>query len=162
MALVPSTSFAFASSFECGAKCTHRLHVSPPGSGPRQVDAPTKKSLAAGPLKLSPAISRSAAPVLVTVTSCGALTVLCGWVGNSSPFGPTAAAGRVSAVGIGLTWPEAFEPQHATAPLERTAHEWEYPALRERKVPAGGVARPAASSPTQASVASSRIPHEWS
>ena len=63
--------------------------------------------------------------MLVTVTSCGALTVLWGWVGNSSPLGATAAAGRVSSVAIGLTWPEAFEPQHATAPLERTAHEWE-------------------------------------
>ena len=157
-----STSFAVASSFACGAKCTHRLQVSPPGSGPRQVDAPTKKSLAAGPLKLSPSISRSAAPVLVTVTSCGSLTVVCGWLGKSSPRGATSAPGRVSAVGIGLTWPEAFEPQHATAPLERTAHAWEYPALRERKVPAGGVARPLVSSPRQASVASSRIPHEWS
>ena len=95
MALVVSSSLAFRDPSVWGANRTQMLQDSPPGNGPRQVEAPTKKSPALSPLKLSPTISRSAAPVLVTVTSCGALTVLCGWDGNSSPFGPTVAARAV-------------------------------------------------------------------
>ena len=88
--------------------------------------------------------------------------MLLGCLANSSPRGATAAAGCVTAAGSGLTWPEALEPQQATAPLLLTAHEWESPALRAPKVPAGGVARPSVSSPRQASVASLLMAHEWS
>ncbi|HEV2927863.1 MAG TPA: hypothetical protein VGW74_04155, partial [Propionibacteriaceae bacterium] len=162
MALVSSTSVAARSPFPCGAKRTHRLHVSPPGSGPRHVEAPMKKSSAPFPVKLSPSISRSAAPAFVTVTSLDGLTVLCGCSAYSRPRGATSPAGCVSAGGTGCTWPKAFEPQQATAPLLRTAQLWESPALREPKVPAGGVARPPVSSPRQASVASFLMAQVWS
>ena len=110
MAFVLSTSLAFRDPSFWGAKRTQMLQVSPPGNGPRQVEAPTKKSPAVAPLKLSPTISRSAAPELVTVTSWGGLTVPCGWSLNSSPFGATPPNGRVSSAGIGLTWPLTLSP----------------------------------------------------
>ena len=53
-AFVSSVRVAARVPAPCGAKRTHNLHVSPPGSGPRHVEAPMKKSSAAGPLKLSP------------------------------------------------------------------------------------------------------------
>ena len=88
------------------------------------------------------------------MTSLGGLTVLLGWLLNSSPRGATSASGCVTAAGSGLTWPKPLEPQQATAPLLLTPQLWESPALRAPNVPAGGVARPSVSSPRQASVAS--------
>lgn len=98
------------------------------------VDAPMKKSIADDPANDTPVTFRAVAPAFLTVTSCDALAVPCGWDGNSSASGATTPTGCVTATGS----VPAPGPQQATAPSLLTAHVWLKLAVIAVKVPAGG------------------------
>ena len=54
----------------------------------------------------------------------------------------------------------AIHPQQATLSSLRMPQEWKLPAWTDLKVPAGGVVWPLVPQPQQATVPSSRTPHE--
>ena len=76
-----------------GAKLTPTRQLDPALIGPRQPFEVTRKSPGLGPLNIRPVTVSGTVPVLVMITNCDSLSVLCGCVEKLNDDGLTCATG---------------------------------------------------------------------
>ncbi len=94
-----------------GAKPTFTTQVLPGSiAAPRQSSELTRKSPGSAPVNVKPVTRSGAPPVLVTVTGCDALSVVCAWGANDRLWGETDAAGSMYVIVTEAAAPAAARP----------------------------------------------------